>query len=102
MIRRPPRSTQSRSSAASDVYKRQPKVSLRCSLYAVRAVTEVDLIEVELENSLLVVLRLDLACDFRFLDLADDAFFARDLLGEDVARELHRYGGKPCLLYTSD
>src|SRR5450756_3201869 len=25
MIRRPPRSTQSRSSAASDVYKRQPK-----------------------------------------------------------------------------
>src|SRR5665811_273436 len=45
-----------------------PKVSLRCSLYAVRAVTEVDLIEVELENSLLVVLRLDLACDFRFLD----------------------------------
>src|SRR5665809_158385 len=27
MIRRPPRSTQSRSSAASDVYKRQPKSS---------------------------------------------------------------------------
>src|SRR5450756_1395768 len=26
MIRRPPRSTQSRSSAASDVYKRQPKM----------------------------------------------------------------------------
>ena len=72
-----------------------PKVSLRCSLDAVRAVAEVDLIEVELENSLLVVLRLDLACDFRFLDLADDGFLARDLLGEDVARELHRYGGKP-------
>ena len=28
MIRRPPRSTQSRSSAASDVYKRQQKVDL--------------------------------------------------------------------------
>src|SRR5450756_2479470 len=28
MIRRPPRSTQSRSSAASDVYKRQVKVNL--------------------------------------------------------------------------
>src|SRR5680860_861967 len=35
MIRRPPRSTQSRSSAASDVYKRQPKwreVNLAASL----------------------------------------------------------------------
>ena len=29
-----------------------------------------------------------------FLDLADDAFLARDLLGKDVARELHGYGGK--------
>src|SRR5450756_3227768 len=28
MIRRPPRSTQSRSSAASDVYKRQPLIGL--------------------------------------------------------------------------
>src|SRR5450756_2096570 len=31
MIRRPPRSTQSRSSAASDVYKRQPLYSVRLS-----------------------------------------------------------------------
>eukprot|EP00657_Telonema_sp_P-1_P006040 TRINITY_DN2399_c0_g1_i1.p1 TRINITY_DN2399_c0_g1~~TRINITY_DN2399_c0_g1_i1.p1 ORF type:complete len:101 (+),score=50.25 TRINITY_DN2399_c0_g1_i1:34-336(+) len=31
MIRRPPRSTQSRSSAASDVFKRQPEYSLRAS-----------------------------------------------------------------------
>src|SRR5450756_1458997 len=30
MIRRPPRSTQSRSSAASDVYKRQEKSCSRC------------------------------------------------------------------------
>src|SRR5680860_1885549 len=34
MIRRPPRSTQSRSSAASDVYKRQPYVS--SSVFAMR------------------------------------------------------------------
>jgi len=72
-----------------------PKVPLRCRFDAVRAVAEIDLIEVELENFLLVVLRLDLARDFRFLDLADDGFFARDLLGEDIARELHRYGRKP-------
>ena len=31
MIRRPPRSTLDRSSAASDVYKRQPKTNLRFS-----------------------------------------------------------------------
>src|SRR5450756_1550353 len=31
MIRRPPRSTQSRSSAASDVYKRQGSAEVRCS-----------------------------------------------------------------------
>eukprot|EP00657_Telonema_sp_P-1_P009880 TRINITY_DN412_c0_g1_i6.p1 TRINITY_DN412_c0_g1~~TRINITY_DN412_c0_g1_i6.p1 ORF type:complete len:123 (-),score=30.95 TRINITY_DN412_c0_g1_i6:205-573(-) len=34
MIRRPPRSTQSRSSAASDVYKRQSLVFLGCLLDA--------------------------------------------------------------------
>src|SRR5680860_1903816 len=33
MIRRPPRSTQSRSSAASDVYKRQPIWFIRCDQY---------------------------------------------------------------------
>ena len=37
MIRRPPRSTQSRSSAASDVYKRQPRRPPACG--AVRSVT---------------------------------------------------------------
>src|SRR5450756_2940818 len=34
MIRRPPRSTQSRSSAASDVYKRQSLAQLRQALFA--------------------------------------------------------------------
>src|SRR5680860_1890184 len=36
MIRRPPRSTQSRSSAASDVYKRQPRVERRTGQPLVR------------------------------------------------------------------
>ena len=38
MIRRPPRSTQSRSSAASDVYKRQFETSLDAEAKRVRAV----------------------------------------------------------------
>ena len=37
MIRRPPRSTQSRSSAASDVYKRQVKKHARIEMSEVRA-----------------------------------------------------------------
>ena len=56
--------------------------------------TEVDLIEVQLEDLVLVVLRFDLAGDLRFLDFPHDAFLARDLLRKDVARELHRDGGK--------
>ena len=42
MIRRPPRSTQSRSSAASDVYKRQPQAQtvIAAELIAVLAVHE--------------------------------------------------------------
>src|SRR5882757_5483817 len=52
------------------------------------------MIEIELEDFLLVVFRLDRARDLRFLDLADDAFLARDLLGKDVARELHRDRGE--------
>ena len=38
MIRRPPRSTQSRSSAASDVYKRQPQFSACVGVEAVEAI----------------------------------------------------------------
>ena len=55
---------------------------------------EVDLIEVKLEDLFLVVLGLDLTRDFRFLDFADRTFFAGDLFGEDVARQLHRDGGE--------
>ena len=37
MIRRPPRSTQSRSSAASDVYKRQVRASVEIMTLAIEA-----------------------------------------------------------------
>ena len=56
--------------------------------------TEIDLIEVELEDFFLVVLRFDLPGDLRFLDFPHDAFLARDFFREDVARQLHRDGGK--------
>jgi hypothetical protein len=58
-------------------------------------VPEIDLIEVQLENSLLVVLGFDLAGDFRFFQFPDDVLFPRDLLGKDVSRQLHGDCGKP-------
>src|SRR5688572_15669216 len=57
--------------------------------------SQVDLIEVQLEDLLLVVLGLDLSRDLRFLELADGTSLARDLFREHVARKLHRYGGEP-------
>ena len=69
---------------------RLAEVALRRGLDAVRAVAEVDLVEVELEDLVLGVLRLDRARDLRFLELANERLLARDALGEDVARELHR------------
>src|SRR5450756_1774678 len=42
MIRRPPRSTQSRSSAASDVYKRQPLIGLTATPFRNTNVEETD------------------------------------------------------------
>ena len=62
---------------------------LRGRLDTVRAVAEVDLIEVELEDLLFRIARLDLPRDLRFLELSRHCLLARDLLGEDVARELH-------------
>src|SRR6185437_1422964 len=68
------------------------EVSLRRRLDSVCTVAEVDLIEIQLENLLLAVLGFDLARYLGFLDLPDDRLVARDALGEDVSRELHRYG----------
>ena len=66
------------------------EVALRGRLDAVGAVAEVDLVEVELEDFLLRVTLLDLPRDLRFLELSRERLLAGDLLGEDVARELHR------------
>jgi len=85
---------ESRCLSQIQVANRFAEVSLRRGFYTVGTVAEVDLIEIELEDFLLVVLRLDRAGDLRFLDLADDALLTRDLLGKDIARELHRDRGE--------
>src|SRR5680860_1915297 len=51
MIRRPPRSTQSRSSAASDVYKRQEKARLPMILATDREAVDVALSTTGLEDT---------------------------------------------------
>src|SRR5439155_23629136 len=66
------------------------EVALLGALDAVGAIAEVDLIEVELENPVLRVLRLDCARDLRLLELADRRLLTGDAVGEDVPRELHR------------
>src|SRR5207253_7504140 len=77
------------------------EVALRCRLYAVGAVTEIDLIQVQLEDLVLRVTRLDGPGDLRLLDLADETRDAsplsRDALGEHVACELHSDRGEALL-----
>ena len=80
-----------------EIARRFSEVPLRRRLDAVRAVAERDLIEVQLEDLVLRVLRLDGARDLRFLELAGQSREAAavatvDRLGEDLSRELHRDG----------
>src|SRR5450756_1156962 len=80
MIRRPPRSTQSRSSAASDVYKRQ-------LLDHLGDVLEVDIVALEGD---LDVLDLVVDLDERDVD-AVDALEVAELVGEHEHRGLVRF-----------
>src|SRR5690242_3320007 len=52
------------------ILDRLSEVPLGGALDAVRTVAEIDLVQVELENPILGVLRLDRARDFRFLELS--------------------------------
>jgi hypothetical protein len=69
------------------------EVTLRRRLYTVGAVAKIDLVQVQLEDLVLRVPRLDGPRDFGLLDLADETRDAsplsRDALGEHVACELH-------------
>jgi len=76
---------------------RLAKIALRSGLYSVGAVPEVDLVQVQLEDLVLRISLLNLTGDLRLLDLANEVLFAGDALGEDVSRELHRYGGEALL-----
>src|SRR5665213_3231269 len=87
MIRRPPRSTQSRSSAASDVYKRQLFGSSPCAEHAVRFQSDVDDVLV-LRNAAYREPARRTARGARMADARVAANRAEDLLGEarDVGR----------------
>src|SRR5665213_145689 len=84
-----------------EIAHRLPEVPLRRGFDAVCAVAEIDLIQVEFENLGFAVLVLDLACDLRFLDLANDRLVARDAFREDVTSELHRDGRETLCVATA-
>src|SRR5450759_2902412 len=73
-----------------DVAHRLAEVALTGRLDAVGAAPQVDLVEVELENVVLAVLRLDGPRDLGFTQLADDGLLARPLPRINVARQLPR------------
>src|SRR5665809_146893 len=122
MTRRPPRSTQSRSSAASDVYKRQiverrtaddggehrslsdsqlggidMEVGPGSSLDAVRAATVVDRVEVVLQDRVLGLLLVDLDRDDELFELAGD----RLVLGQEVVLDVLLGDGGAALLRSA-
>src|SRR5678809_1716325 len=120
MIRRPPRSTLDRSSAASDVYKRQlidcpPNLGLltvnglvaadgviipvQTQYYAMKGLTNL----VKVINTI----RLKLNRDLRILGLLPTFYDGRTNLARDMLDELrvvgdHHVFTSICLLYTSD
>ncbi len=72
------------------------EVALRRRLHAERAVAEVDLVEVELEDLVLGVLRLDFPGDAGFAQLPTDGpLLPVDVFRKEVAGQLHGDGGKP-------
>ena len=69
-----------------------PEVHLRRGLDPGDVGPQVDLIEVQLENGVLREIALQLYRDARFAQLARQLLFPPEVLGEHVARELHRDG----------
>eukprot|EP00657_Telonema_sp_P-1_P012312 TRINITY_DN8812_c0_g1_i3.p1 TRINITY_DN8812_c0_g1~~TRINITY_DN8812_c0_g1_i3.p1 ORF type:complete len:117 (+),score=9.43 TRINITY_DN8812_c0_g1_i3:127-477(+) len=70
MIRRPPRSTQSRSSAASDVYKRQ---GYGKETFSVRAMDNIPIVSNDNNTSILVAHSLGVGCAPRHQTLGKQA-----------------------------
>ena len=72
-----------------------PEVALARDLDTVRAIAEVDLVEVELEDLVLGIALLDVERHTHLAQLAAQAAVAAvDVLGKEVARELHGDGGR--------
>ncbi len=75
---------------------RLSEVALTRRFDAVGAVAEVDLVEIELEDAVLGIFRLDHPGDFGFAQFAAQRLFTGvETLGKEVARELHRDRRKP-------
>ncbi len=85
-----------------ELARRFAEILLRGRLHAVRTVAEVDLIQVELENSVLGILPLDLAGDFGLFELAHECLLPSDRLGEEVAGQLHRDRREPLRVLPRD
>eukprot|EP00657_Telonema_sp_P-1_P004072 TRINITY_DN19414_c0_g1_i1.p1 TRINITY_DN19414_c0_g1~~TRINITY_DN19414_c0_g1_i1.p1 ORF type:complete len:126 (-),score=45.50 TRINITY_DN19414_c0_g1_i1:444-821(-) len=88
MIRRPPRSTQSRSSAASDVYKRQP-CNAQCNL-APHYTIDLQVREAELKDSSFVKVKCIIR-DNKAHRVADGKEEQLDLPEEDLRPEEYVY-----------
>jgi hypothetical protein len=71
---------------------RLAEVDLRRRGHAVRPGAQVDLVQVQLQDRVLGKIVLDLDRDPRLLEFAGQRLLAADVVGEDVARELHRDG----------
>ena len=69
--------------------RRLPEVDLGRGLDPVRARAQVDLVQVELEDRVLGEIALDLHRDAGFLELARELLLPADLIGKDVAGQLH-------------
>eukprot|EP00657_Telonema_sp_P-1_P005864 TRINITY_DN23643_c0_g1_i1.p1 TRINITY_DN23643_c0_g1~~TRINITY_DN23643_c0_g1_i1.p1 ORF type:complete len:111 (-),score=65.36 TRINITY_DN23643_c0_g1_i1:77-409(-) len=95
MIRRPPRSTQSRSSAASDVYKRQERaLSAERWVHRFREFKHLFIAEVEATGDL--SLR---SSNLNFVQTLDQMLDTEE--NELAAARQQLEEGKGCLLYTS-
>src|SRR6201999_1294205 len=66
------------------ILDRLAEIALRGRFDAVRAVPEVDLVEIQLEDAVLRVFRFDRAGDLRLFQLANERLVARQALGKDV------------------
>ena len=100
MIRRPPRSTQSRSSAASDVYKRQAKMSQELKKELSKAPAKTWM-QKYMDDNVGLIKSIPIDAAKRVHKLIKENQYV-GLRSTDLIDEIMRIGSISCLLYTSD